>query len=311
MKTALYAAIEAGGTKFVCALGDAHGHLLERVRIPTRDPAGTLAEACQWLEAASARVGVIEAIGVGSFGPVELDTLSPRYGQLLRTPKPGWSDTDLLAPLARFNVPLALDTDVNAAALAEGRWGAARDVDHLAYVTVGTGIGAGVVVRGQPLHGLLHPELGHLRPRRHPADSAFAGVCPYHGDCFEGVANGPALVARLGCELGDAPGDHPVWEIEADYLGQLCAQIALALSPQRIVLGGGVMQHARLFAPMRARMRHWLGGYLDRPQLEQDIDAYVVAPGLGEDSGILGALSLACAAAAAADADADVRKRPG
>ena len=293
MTPSRYAAIEAGGTKFVCALGDAQGHLLERVRIPTRDPAGTLAETCEWLHGASARLGAFDAIGIGSFGPVELDLASPRYGQLLRTPKPGWSDTDLLAPLAQFNVPLALDTDVNAAALAECRWGAGRDVQDLVYVTVGTGIGAGVVVRGQPLHGLLHPELGHLRPRRHPLDDGFEGVCPYHGDCFEGLANGPALVMRLGCELSDAPSGHPVWEIEADYLGQLCAQIALAFSPQRIVLGGGVMQHERLFAPLRARMRHWLGGYLARPQLEQDIDAYVVAPGLGDDSGILGALSLA------------------
>jgi fructokinase len=294
MSTPVHAAIEAGGTKFVCALGDARGRLFERVRIPTRDPGATLAQVGEWLQEACARHGTLQAIGIGSFGPVELDRASPRHGRLLRTPKPGWSDADLLAPLAaRFEVPVALDTDVNAAALAECRWGAGRDVDHLVYVTVGTGIGAGVVVRGKPLHGLLHPELGHLRPRRHRDDTAFEGVCPFHGDCFEGVASGPALAARLGGELGDAPADHPVWDIQADYLGQLCAQIALSLSPQRIVLGGGVMQHQRLFAPLRARMRHWLGGYLDRPQLEHAIDAYIVPPGLGADSGVMGALGLA------------------
>jgi fructokinase len=294
MSRSVYAAIEAGGTKVMCAIGDGHGRLLERVRLPTRDPATTWRDVGDWLQAAAQRQGVIRAIGIGSFGPLELDTVSPQYGELLRTPKLGWSGANLLVPLAsRFPVPIALDTDVNAAALAECRWGAGQGLDHLAYITVGTGIGVGLIVRGRPLHGLLHPEAGHLLPRRHPGDLGFAGVCPFHGDCFEGVANGPALHARLGHELGDAPAEHPLWDIEADYLGQLCAQIVLLASPQRIVLGGGVMQQTRLFAPVRARMRHWLGGYVDRPQVEADVDAYVVAPGLGTDSGILGALHLA------------------
>lgn len=295
---AVFAAVEAGGTKFVCAIGQAGGQLRERARIATRDPDATLGEVMDWLEAASSRHGALSGIGIGSFGPIDLDPRSPAYGRFLRTPKPGWTGIDLAGAFAtRFDAPVGLDTDVNAAALAECAWGAGRGLDHLAYVTVGTGIGVGVVVRGRPLHGLLHPEWGHLYPRRHPHDADFAGICPFHGDCFEGVANGPSIVARLGRELGDAEADDPIWGVEADYLGQLCAQITLALSPQRIVLGGGVMQHARLLPPLRARLRHWLGGYLTRAQVQDGLDDYVVAPGLGGDSGVLGALMLAIDAA--------------
>ena len=294
MPEPLFAAIEAGGTKFVCALGTAEGELLDVVRIATRDPAATLAEALDYFGNAARKFSAPQALGIASFGPLELEPRSPRYGRFLRTPKAGWSDFDLVTPFAqRLGVPVALDTDVNAAALAECAWGAGRGLDSLVYVTVGTGIGGGVVANGRALHGLLHPEIGHLRPRRHVDDRDFGGVCPYHGDCFEGVASGPALVARLGGELGDAPDTHPVWAIEADYLGQLCAQLTLAVSPQRIVLGGGVMQHARLFPALRARAQHWLGGYVARTQVEEDIDAYIVMPGLGERSGILGALRLA------------------
>lgn len=295
---AIYAAIEAGGTKFVCALGTADGTLLERVRFPTRDPDSTLTEALAFFDAATQRHGRLRALGIASFGPLELDPQAPLYGRLLRTPKPGWHDADLLAPFARLGIPIALDTDVNAAALAESVWGAGRGLDgapleSMAYITVGTGIGGGVVVHGRTLRGLMHPELGHVHPRRHPDDAGFAGVCPHHGDCLEGLANGPAIVARLGHELGNASTDHPIWDIEADYLGQLCAQLALTVSPQRIVLGGGVMQHTRLFAPIRARTRHWLGGYLARHAVEGGIDDYIVPPGLDDRSGILGAFLLA------------------
>ena len=302
----VYAAIEAGGTKWVCALADGDGRLLARHRFATRDPDPTLAEAADWLQAATAQAGTDArpaGLGIASFGPLELDPASPRHGRLLRTPKPGWSDADLLAPFrARFpGMPLALDTDVNAAALAEAAAFArseGRTPRSLVYVTVGTGIGGGVVVDGRPLHGLLHPELGHLHPRRHADDvdadgAPFAGICPYHGDCLEGLASGPALQARLGHGLDAAAPDHPAWAVQADYLGQLCAQIALALSPERIVLGGGVMQQTRLLPLLRARARHWLGGYLDRSQTESGIDRWIVAPACGEDSGLLGALQLA------------------
>jgi fructokinase len=290
---AIHAAIEAGGTKFVCAIGRADGTLIERTRFATRDPASTLAEALAFFEAAIGRHGALRALGIASFGPLELDPRAPLYGRLLRTPKPGWHDADLLAPFVRLGIPVALDTDVNAAALAESVWGAGYGLESLAYITVGTGIGGGVVVHGRTLRGLMHPELGHVHPRRHPDDHGFAGVCPHHGDCLEGLANGPAIVARLGHELGNASEDHPIWDIEADYLGQLCAQLALTVSPQRIVLGGGVMQHTRLFAPIRARAQHWLGGYLARHAVEGGIDDYIVPPGLGDRSGILGALLLA------------------
>lgn len=298
MSEPVYAAIEAGGTKFVCAIGTADGTLRERARFATRDPDNTLAEALAFFEAAAERHGRPRALGIASFGPLELDPYAPRYGRLLRTPKAGWHDVDLIAPFARLGIPVALDTDVNAAAFAESIWGAGRHadgtpLDTLIYITVGTGIGGGVLVHGRTLRGMMHPELGHLFPRRHPDDLGFAGVCPHHGDCLEGLANGPSIVARLGHELGNAAPEHPIWDIEADYLGQLCAQVTLAISPQRIILGGGVMQHARLFPLIRARTRHWLGGYIARHQVEAGIDDYIVAPGLDDRSGILGALLMA------------------
>lgn len=308
---AVYAGIEAGGTKWVCALATADGRVLARTRFATRDPASTLAEAVDWLQAAiatQAGIGVVPAgLGIASFGPLELDPVSSRFGRLLRTPKPGWSDADLLASFRlRFpSMPLALDTDVNAAALAEAAAFAqseGRTPRSLVYVTVGTGIGGGVVVDGRPLHGLLHPELGHLHPRRHAEDldargAPFAGICPYHGDCLEGLASGPALQAKLGHGLDAAAPEHPAWAVQADYLGQFCAQIALALSPERIVLGGGVMQQQRLLPLVRGRTRHWLGGYLDRPQTEGGIAGWIVPPACGDDSGLLGALHLARQAA--------------
>lgn len=298
MSEPVYAAIEAGGTKFVCAIGIADGTLRERVRFATRDPDSTLAEARAFFEAAAQRHGAPRALGIASFGPLELDETAPLYGRLLRTPKAGWDDADLIAPFAHLGIPVALDTDVNAAALAESVWGAGRradgaPLDTLVYVTIGTGIGGGVLVHGRTLRGLMHPELGHLFPRRHPDDLGFAGVCPHHRDCLEGLANGPAIVARLGHELGEASPEHPIWEIEADYIGQLCAQITFAISPQRIILGGGVMQHARLFPAIRARAQHWLGGYIARHQVEDGIDDYIVPPGLDDRSGILGALFMA------------------
>ena len=302
-----FAAIEAGGTKWVCALGDASGQLFARHRFPTRSPQETLAEAVAWLRGAADAHGMPQALGMASFGPLELAPAAPYYGRLLRTPKPDWSGSDLLAPFrAAFPaLRLALDTDVNAAALAEAEAFArqeGRTPRSLVYLTVGTGIGGGVVVEGRPLHGLLHPELGHLHPRRHADDldaggTPFAGICPYHGDCLEGLASGPALHARLGHGLDAAAPDHTIWAVQADYLGQCCAQIALALSPERIVIGGGVMQQARLFPLLRARTRHWLGGYLDRAQADDGIDAWIVPPALGQDSGLRGALRLATMAA--------------
>jgi fructokinase len=290
--TRLYGAVEAGGTKFVCAVGGEDGAIRAEARFPTADPASTLARVGEFLRERSAALGELHGIGVASFGPVVLDRKSPSYGCIANTPKAGWSQTDLIGTLARqFSCPVGLDTDVNAAALAEHRWGAGRGIENLVYLTVGTGIGGGVLINGVPLHGLLHPEIGHIRPRRHPLDQSFAGVCPFHGDCVEGLASGPAIVARTGNELQHLDAAHVQWDIEADYLGQLCAQLVLTVSPQRIVMGGGVMSQQQL-PRIRQRLQHWLGGYIDRGELLDEVDRYLVLPALGIRSGILGALAL-------------------
>jgi fructokinase len=200
-----------------------------------------------------------------------------------------------------MRVPIGFDTDVNAAALAEHRWGAGRDVRNLVYLTIGTGIGGGVLVDGEPIHGLMHPEIGHVYPRRHPLDSGFVGVCPFHRDCLEGVASGPAILARTGASLDLLDESHSQWHIEADYLGQLCATLVVTVSPQRIILGGGVMNQLRLLPLIRPRLQHWLGGYIDRSEILADIDRYVVAAELGDNAGVLGALALAAAAAGPAE----------
>ncbi len=293
----IFGAVEAGGTKFVVVLGNERGEILALERFPTADPASTLAGTCAFLRQ-SRTFGSLAAIGVGSFGPVELDKSSARYGFITRTPKPGWGGTDIAGTLAReFACPVGFDTDTNAAALAEHRWGAARDVDNLVYLTIGTGIGGGVIVDGAPIHGLMHPEIGHIYPRRHPLDLGFEGVCPFHRDCLEGVASGPAIIARSGASLQQLDETHTQWEIEADYLGQLCAQLVMTISPQRIVMGGGVMSQMRLLPFIRARMGHWLGGYIERAEVLADADRYVVAPALGDRAGVLGALVLAIEAA--------------
>jgi fructokinase len=293
----LYGAIEAGGSKFVCAIADATGRIHAQTRFPTQDPAGTLANALEFLRQGRRTLGALASVGIGSFGPIVLERGSPRYGFLGGTPKAGWSHTDIVGPVAREFSPVGFDTDVNAAALAEHRWGAARDAGNVVYVTVGTGIGGGVLVDGAPLHGLMHPEIGHIYPRRHPLDRGFEGICPFHRDCLEGLASGPAILARSGAEIQTLEASHPQWELEADYLGQLCAHLVLTVSPQRIIMGGGVMSQERLMPLIRRRLAHWLGGYIDRPEILAHIDHYVVTPALGAQAGVLGALALAIDAA--------------
>ena len=294
----VFGAIEAGGTKFVCAIGDANGRILLETRLDTRDPATTFADVFNFFRSAQVRLGPVRSLGLASFGPLDLDPLSARHGHTLKTPKPGWSNFDLRGILVReFAKPVGFNTDVNAAALAEALWGSGVGLPSIAYVTVGTGIGAGVVYEDAPMVGLTHAEIGHIHLRRHPLDRDFAGNCPFHGDCLEGLASGPAIQQRTGRSLLDAAPDDAIWDIEADYLGQLCAQLVATLAPHRIVLGGGVMQQDRLFPLIRARMQHWLGGYWQQAELYAD--SYICAPALGTQAGVKGALALAIDAAGA------------
>ncbi|UZW54382.1 ROK family protein [Sphingobium sp. JS3065] len=296
----LYGCIEAGGTKFVCGIADSSGKWLEQKRFPTTDPVSTLGQVTRFLAGGQARHGELAAIGIASFGPIELDRASEHWGSLLATPKPGWSGISLVRPLTQaFAVPIALDTDVNAAALAEAQMRANSSIDSLVYITVGTGIGGGAVFRGQAIHGRSHPEMGHLIPPRHPLDADYAGCCPYHGSCVEGLASGPAIVARWGKPLSDLPDGHPAHEIIAWYLGHLASTILAVLSPECIVFGGGVMATPGLMDRVRAQALRVAGDYLissggNRTKIEE--------PRLGSVAGLEGALLLARRAAAAARA---------
>ena len=287
----LLAAIEAGGTKFVVALGRMPLDPMWTARVATASPEETLAGVERLLVEAAAGHGTIAALGIAAFGPLELDAASPSGGRLAQTPKPGWSGVDLAGRLGRaLGCPVGIDTDVNGAALAEARWGAGRDVASLAYLTIGTGIGGGLLLDGRPRHGLQHPEIGHVPLRRHPEDG-FPGLCPYHRDCAEGLVGGPALAARLGMALDRTPADHPFRAIFADYLGQLCATLVLVASIERIVIGGGVMTNLPMHGAIQDRMAIWLGGYVGSNALARP--GFVVPPGLGDRSGIAGAFALA------------------
>ncbi|HVW46490.1 MAG TPA: ROK family protein [Solirubrobacterales bacterium] len=281
--------IEAGGTRWNCAVG---GEGLEPARVatfPTTTPAETIGRAIEFFAA----VPDLEALGVGLFGPVEVSPASPRRGTITTTPKPGWRDVDVVGPLAAaLGVPIALDTDVNAAAIGEWRHGAARGLDTFVYVTVGTGIGGGAFANGRPLHGLLHPEIGHMLIPHDRARDPFDGCCPFHGDCLEGLASGTALRERWGRPAEELD-DPAAWELEAEYLAHGLANLVLTLSAERIVLGGGVGRAPGLLPRIRARMQEALAGYIDVPAITESVDTYLVAPALGERSGVIGALDLA------------------
>lgn len=282
--------VELGGTKVQCAVGTGPGDVRAERTIATTSPEETLAGVIDFLAAH----GPLAAVGVGAFGPLDLDPGSPAFGRITRTPKPGWSDTDLVGPLARaLGVPVALDTDVGAAALAERRWGAARGLDTVVYVTVGTGIGGGAVVHGRLLHGLVHPEMGHVRVPHDRARDPFPGACPFHGDCLEGLASGVALRERWGAPADALPAGHPAWALEAEYLALGLAAIVAVLSPERIVVGGGVMRQPELLPGVRARLGTLLAGYVRAPAILGGMEGYVVPPALGPRAGVLGAIALA------------------
>ncbi len=242
MQQRLYGGVEAGGTKFICAVGTGPGDVRESTRIDTTTPEMTLREMLAFFRAASARAGTLDAVGIGSFGPVDLHAGSPTFGYITSTPKAGWANVDLRGAVREaFGVPVAFDTDVNAAALAEWRWGAAQHLDTFIYLTIGTGIGGGGLVNGRLMHGLVHPEMGHVRLPHDLTVDPFAGVCPFHGDCLEGLASGPAMNARWLQPAESLPNDHPAWALEARYLAFALVNFICTLSPQRIVIGGGVM----------------------------------------------------------------------
>jgi fructokinase len=291
----LFGAIEAGGTKFVCVAGYGPLEVPEggRTVIPTTTPGPTLAAVSEFFDGITRQHGTLAGIGIAAFGPVDLDTRSPTWGRILATPKPGWSDVSLVAPLERFGCPIVVDTDVNAAALAEARLGAGMGLGSLVYVTVGTGIGGGIFVADRTIKGLLHPEMGHIRVRRDSRDIDFAGVCPFHGDCLEGLASGPAVMARWHAHAGSLPEPHPAREILGDYLGQLAATVALMVSCERIVFGGGVVSGGRLLPYIRQSASRWLGGYLPIEARAGGFERFIMAPGLGDSAGAAGAILLA------------------
>ena len=287
----LYGGLEAGGTKWVCAIGAGPDDIRATTQFATTMPQATLARAVAFFSPYRDRLA---GLGIGSFGPLDLQPASPTFGWITSTPKPGWAQTDLVGALRQaLEVPIVLDTDVNAAAFGECHWGAAQGLDTFLYLTVGTGLGGGAMVNGRLLHGLLHPEMGHLRiPHDWQAD-AFAGTCPYHGDCLEGLAAGPALAARWGQAGETLPDDHPAWALEAHYLALGLVAFICTLMPQRMIMGGGVMHRSQLFPLIQHEVQQLLNGYIQAPELASHIESYIVPPALGERAGVLGALALA------------------
>lgn len=291
MPDSVYAGIDAGGTEFKCIVGRGPDDVLAMEKIPVAEPNVTLAACVAFFQRAVQAFGPLRAMGIGSFGPVDLDVCSPNYGFITSTPKIGWRNTDIVGYFKRsLQLDIVFDTDVNAALLAEQQWGSARGLHSAVYVTVGTGIGAGIMTDGRLLHGAMHAEAGHMLIPRLPND-AFQGSCPFHGACLEGLASGPALAKRWGQDPRTLSDDHSAWSTQAQYLGAMCVNLALCYSPQRIILGGGVMQRAILLPLVRQSYGALMNAYLP-PQAEAP-EQWVVAAGLGERAGALGALALA------------------
>lgn len=290
----LLGAIEAGGTKFNCALADMQGNVLAKAAFPTTTPVETLAAVRDFFnDAVSARGETLAAMGIASFGPVELDRGAPKYGFITKTPKAGWSDTDICGYFREaFQVPVAFETDVNGAAWGELIAGAAQDCRHFIYVTVGTGIGAGIVINGQLLQGITHPEVGHMLMPRELLVDTYQGCCPFHVGCLEGLASGTAIAQRWGVNGKLLADDHPAWDLEAHYLAVMCVNLTQCFSPQKIILGGGVMEKTLLFPLIRRKFIELINGYAPESILTQ-IDQYIVPTGLAGQAGIVGALDLA------------------
>ena len=289
----LYGGIEGGGTKFICAIGTGPEDIRGRVQFPTTTPAETIGKARDFFQHYIQRVP-LKALGIVSFGPLDLDKRSPTYGYVINTPKAGWTDVNLVGTFQdALKLPVAIDTDVNGAAFGEWTWGAARGLNNFIYLTIGTGIGGGGIVNRQLMHGLVHPEMGHIRIPHDLNRDPFPGSCPFHGDCWEGLASGASLEKRWGKQPEEIPADHPAWTLEADYLALGVVNLFYTLSPQRIILGGGVLKTAGLLPAIHREVKNLLHNYLSSAKIIGQIDHYLVSPQLGDMSGVLGAIALA------------------
>ncbi|WP_099466527.1 ROK family protein [Konateibacter massiliensis] len=283
----IFGALEAGGTKMVCALGQEDGTILEQVSIPTTTPEETIPLIIDYFK----EKGIV-SLGIGSFGPVDVNKDSDTYGHILDTPKTPWKYYDLLGELQKaLNVPIELDTDVNGSCLGEMTFGDAKGLDSVVYITIGTGVGVGAAVGGQLLHGMLHPEAGHILLEKHEEDT-FEGCCPYHGTCLEGLAAGPAIEKRWGKKAVELKDNDKVWEIEAYYIAQAIMAYILTLSPRKIILGGGVMHQMQLFPMIRKEVKRLMNGYINTKEM-QDIEHYIVPASLNDNQGIMGCIQLA------------------
>lgn len=289
----LFGGIEAGGTKFVCMVGNDPEHLQDEARFPTTSPCETIERVAEFFLPYK-KSGELLAVGIASFGPLDLNPLSQTYGFITTTPKPGWSQVDLYGEIRRrLKVPVAFDTDVNAAAFGEQYWiPENRSLDPFLYVTVGTGIGVGVIINNVPLHGLVHAEAGHFALPHNIEKDPFPGVCPYHGDCLEGLASGSSMEARWG-QKPEQQDSGPAWALEADYLALALVNLIYAYSPKRIILGGGVSKHPGLVEVVRGKVKQLINGYIQSPLLADRIDEYILLPTLGNRSGGLGAIAMA------------------
>jgi fructokinase len=288
----LFGGIEAGGTKFICAIGTGPDDIRQEMRFPTTSPEETLQQAIRFFRKYQ-KSTPLASVGIATFGPVDLVTNSKTYGYITTTPKSGWSQVSFAKVIQQeLDLPVGFDTDVNGALLGEHRWGAAKDIDNAIYLTIGTGIGGAALVNGRLVHGLVHPEMGHLivPPRE---DDNYPGGCPFHGNCLEGMANGPAIEKRWGARAETLSKDHPAWELEAYYLGKALHSLICILSPQRIILGGGVMAQVQLFPMVRQMTLDSLNNYVQNTEILGKIDNFIVPPSLGNRAGVLGAIALA------------------
>lgn len=290
----LYGGIEGGGTKFICVVGSAPDDIRAETRFQTTTPEETMAWAVDFFKQQESSLGELASIGFACFGPLDPNPASPAYGHILPTPKPHWTGANVVGMLrSAFDIPISFDTDVNGAALGEWRWGEGQGLHTFIYLTVGTGIGGGAYVEGKLLHGLIHPEMGHIAVRHDFNKDPFEGVCPFHGDCFEGLASGAAIEKRWGQRGDTLPNDHPAWGLEAEYIAQALASYSFMLSPQRIVIGGGVGSLPHLLPRIQQGTKALINGYIQSPAILENIESYIVSPGLGNRSGMLGAIALA------------------